>query len=114
MVAGDAQGHDEGEVSMNRTEPLELVYFRGRPGVEAARAAIRGALGTLGLPISWQEWDLDDPHLPACLQAFPSPTVLVRGHEVLGDGPIAAARACRAGDVPRPEIIAAALEQKFG
>jgi hypothetical protein len=99
---------------MNRTEPLELVYFRGCPSVEAARAAIRGALGSLGLPLAWREWDLDDPHLPARLQAFPSPTVLVRGRDVLGDGPIAAARACRAGNVPTLEIIAAALEQKFG
>ena len=99
---------------MNRAEPLELVYFQGCPSVEAARAAIRDALGTLGLPLSWQEWDLDDPQLPARLQAFPSPTVLVRGQDVLGDGPIAAARACRAGAVPTPEIIAAALEQKSG
>jgi hypothetical protein len=99
---------------MNRAEPLELVYFQGCPSVEAARASIRVALGTLGLPLSWQEWDLDDPQLPARLRAFPSPTVLVRGRDVLGDGPIAAARACRAGDVATPEIIAAALEQKFG
>ena len=99
---------------MNRTELLELVYFRGCPGVDAARAAIRGALGALGLPLSWQEWDLDDPHLPARLRAFPSPTVLVRGRDVLGDGPIAAARACRAGDVATPELIVAALERKGG
>jgi hypothetical protein len=99
---------------MYTAEPLELVYFQGCPRVEAARAAIRGALGVLGLPLSWREWDLDDPQLPVRLQAFPSPTVLVRGRDVLGDGPIAAARACRAGDVPTPEVIAAALEQKFG
>ena len=81
---------------MNRTEPLELVYFQGCPSVDAARAAIRGALEALGLPLSWQEWDLDDPHLPTQLQAFPSPTVLVRGRDVLGDGPIAEARlSCR-------------------
>lgn len=99
---------------MTKTEPLELVYFRGCPSVEDARAAIRGALGALGLPLSWQEWDLDDPRIPARLQTFPSPTVLVRGRDVLGDGPIAAARACRAGDLPTPEVIAAALKQKFG
>ena len=98
---------------MDKTDLLELVYFRGCPGIDAARAAIRGALGALGLPLSWQEWDLDDPHLPAHLQAFPSPTVLVRGRDVLGDGPIAAARACRAGVLPTPEIIAAALEQRL-
>lgn len=97
---------------MSRTEPLELVYFQGCPSVEAARAAIRGALGAVGLPLSWQEWDLDDPHLPAHLQAFPSPTVLVRGRDVLGDGPIAAARACRAGDLPTPDVIVAALERR--
>ena len=99
---------------MNRTELLELVSFRGCPSVDAARAAIRGALGALGLPFAWQEWDLDDPHLPTRLEAFPSPTVLVRGRDVLGDGPIAAARACRTGGVPTPEIIAAALERKVG
>jgi hypothetical protein len=99
---------------MNRTELLELVYFRGCPSVDAARAAMRGALGGLGLPLSWQEWDLDDPHLPARLQAFPSPTVLVRGRDVPGDGPIAAGRACRAGAVPTPELIVAALQRKRG
>jgi acetyl esterase/lipase len=99
---------------MSRTEPLELVYFRGCPSVEAARAAIRGALGALGLPLSWREWDLDNPYLPVHLQAFPSPTVLVRGRDVLGDGPIAMARACRAGSVPTPELIVAALERTRG
>ena len=99
---------------MYRAEPLELVYFQGCPRVDAARAAIRGALGVLGLRLSWREWDLDDPRLPAHLLAFPSPTVLVRGRDVIGDGPIAAARACRAGDVPTPEVIAAALEQRLG
>jgi hypothetical protein len=99
---------------MSRAEPLELVYFQGCPSVEAARAAIRGALGALGLPLSWQEWDLDDPHLPVHLQAFPSPTVLVRGRDVLGDGPMAAGRACRAGSVPTPELIVAALERTRG
>jgi hypothetical protein len=99
---------------VNRTEALELIYFRGCPGVEAARAAIRDALGALGLPLSWQEWDLDDPQLPAGLHAYPSPTVLVRGRDVLGDGPIAAARACRAGDLPTPDLIVAALGRKRG
>jgi hypothetical protein len=99
---------------MNRAEALELIYFQGCPSVEAARAAIRVALGALGLPLSWQEWDLDDPQLPADLHAFPSPTVLVRGRDVLGDGPIAAARACRAGDLPTPDLIVAALERKRG
>ena len=96
---------------MDRAGLLELIYFRECPRVEAARASIRGALGTLGLPLSWQEWDLDDPQLPARLRAFPSPTVLVRGRDVLGDGPIAAARACRAGDVATPELIVAALRK---
>jgi len=63
--------------------------------------------------LSWQEWDLDDVHLPARLRAFPSPTVLVRGRDVLGEGPIVAARACRAGVLPTPEIIVAALEQRL-
>jgi len=61
---------------MTRTEALELVYFRGCPSVEAARA--------------------------------------VRGRDVLGDGPIAAARACRAGDLPTPDLIVTALERKRG
>jgi hypothetical protein len=90
----------DSEVGMGRAEPLELVYFQGCPSVEAARVAMRGALGVLGLP--------------ARLRAFPSPTVLVRGRDVLGDGPITAARACRAGEVATPEIIAAALKQKLG
>lgn len=99
---------------MKAAEPVELVYFQGCPSVEAARAAIRDALGALGLPLSWQEWDLEDPHLPAQLQALPSPTVLVRGRDVLGDAPMAAARACRAAGAPTPDLVVAALERKPG
>jgi hypothetical protein len=93
------------------TKPLiELVYFRGCPHVEGARAALRTALQELGLPVQWREWDQARPGVPSYVLGHGSPTVLVSGRDVTGAKPRPAARACRADGIPSPQVIAAALQ----
>jgi len=62
---------------------IELVYFQGCPHVDAARAALSEALGSVGMPLEWTEWDRDAGATPAALRAYGSPTVLVNGRDVV-------------------------------
>ncbi len=93
-----------------RKPPIELVYFRGCPHVDAARAALRAALESMALPAQWQEWDQTQPETPAHLQDLGSPTVLVNGIDVTGAELRNAGRACRADGIPSPQVIAMALQ----
>jgi hypothetical protein len=88
---------------------VELVYFSGCPHVHAARAALRDALAMTGQPPVWQEWDQTRPTAPARVQGFGSPTILVGGRDVSGNGRESAGLACRSHAIPEPEVIAAAL-----
>jgi hypothetical protein len=88
---------------------VELVYFAGCPHVEAARAALRVALGRAGLAPVWQEWDQAMPGAPAHVHGLSSPTILVAGRDVTGAEAGAIGRACRADGIPAPEVIVAAL-----
>lgn len=72
---------------------IEVVYFTGCPHVDAARAAVRGALAEAGLEARWREWNRDDPRTPAALRGYGSPTVLVDGRDV--DPAPADANCCR-------------------
>jgi hypothetical protein len=92
-----------------RTPPVELVYFPGCPHVDAARAALRAAFETAGLPARWWEWDQTLPETPAHLHGYGSPTVLVGGRDVTGTALKNTGRACRADGVPSSEAITAAL-----
>ena len=77
---------------------LELVYDGDCPNVEAARQVIAAALRELGEPLAWKEWDRDGQDTPTDLRAFGSPTILVNGQDVSGDGNAAAqadANSCR-------------------
>lgn len=93
---------------------IDLVYFAGCPHVEAARAALREALGDVPGVASWREWDRDDPRTPAAFRVHGSPTVLVDGRDV---APVVEdAGCCRVyagregfGGAPSPEAIRAAL-----
>jgi hypothetical protein len=93
------------------TMPLiELVYFSGCPHVDAARAALRGALQGMGLPARWREWDQARPETPERLQGHGSPTVLVDGEDVTRAELRNAGQACRADGIPSSQMIAAALQ----
>lgn len=61
---------------------IELVYDRDCPNVDRARGAIREALGTLGVPPVWHEWDRQAEQTPEALRHFGSPTVLVNGRDI--------------------------------
>ena len=77
---------------------IEMVYDPTCPNVDRARAAIRGALGALGAPVAWREWDCTDPATPDNLRVLGSPSVLVNGVDVgCGGGTMATADAnsCR-------------------
>lgn len=89
---------------------IELVYFDGCPHAEEARGNITAALArTSARPGAWAEWDLTDPATPDEFKQYGSPTVLVDGRDVTGDGPNSAAMACRADGAPSIEVIEARL-----
>jgi mercuric ion transport protein len=95
---------------MPTTPGVELIYFTGCPYVNAAREALCTALSAAGLPLVWQEWDQTAPAVPAHVQGFGSPTVLIDGRDVTGVGAATSAGpACCAGGAPGSEIILAVL-----
>lgn len=95
---------------------VELVYAGDCPNVGAARIQVLRAFGLAGWPPHWREWSVDDPSCPQRLRRFGSPTVLIDGKDVAGDGTTDAA-CCRIYaqadgqlmGVPSAEQIAAAL-----
>jgi hypothetical protein len=74
---------------------IELVYADGCPYVDETRAALREALAAEGGSPEWREWRRDDPHIPESLRRFGSPTVVVNGRPVGGEGLPAEADRCR-------------------
>ena len=100
---------------MNAHQPpsVELVFFSGCPHVELARAALREALMSTGLPLQWTEWDQHENGVPDRVRGYGSPTILVAGCDVTGASRSAAGSACRADGVPSPGVISAALARKF-
>ncbi len=95
---------------MTKTPQIELVYFEGCPNALKARENIRAAVAeAFAQPIEWAEWDLMAESTPEDFKRYGSPTVLVDGHDVIGDGPGNVAMACRADGAPSIEAIAAKL-----
>jgi len=91
---------------MTRTPQIELVYFEGCPNALKARENIRAAIAkAFAQPIEWAEWDLTADSTPADFKRYGSPTVLVDGHDVTGDGPGNNAMACRADGAPSVKAI---------
>lgn len=88
---------------------IELIYFRGCPHAEQARANLRAALEGERLETSFAEWDRDDANAPAYARKYASPTVLVDGEDVTGAGSDASAASCRADGAPSVERIRQAL-----
>ena len=77
---------------------LELVYDSDCPNVETARQVIAAALREAGEPLTWKEWDREGDDTPVGIRGFGSPTILVNGQDVTGDGNAAAqadANSCR-------------------
>lgn len=74
---------------------VELIFFKGCPNVEDARAQLARAFAKLDAPPQWQEWDRDDPASPDHARAYGSPTILVDGSDVAGALPTEGADCCR-------------------
>ena len=79
---------------------IELVYFDGCPNASQARDNLRAAIEASDLPLTWSEWDLLSDSTPENFRRFGSPTVLIDGEDVTGEGLGATAMACRAAGAP--------------
>lgn len=84
---------------------VDLVYFDGCPNADDARANLRAVLAAG----SWREWDLSSSETPDRFRRYGSPTVLVDGRDVTGDGGTTGGVACRADGAPSPQAIRKAL-----
>ena len=88
---------------------IELVYFEGCPNATRARENIRAALEGAGAAPEWDEWDLTLESTPEGYRQHGSPTVLVDGRDVTGEGADTVAMACRADGAPSVATIAGKL-----
>lgn len=101
---------------------VELIYFSGCPHVEVARSHLIRAFMTTGISARWQEWDVQDPDVPAHVKGYGSPTLLVNGHDVSSNSGPQTESACRLyrspdggfTGAPSSESIAAVLRQHAG
>lgn len=87
---------------------IELIYFDGCPNAEKARENLRAAAGVA----PWKEWNLSSDETPERFRRYGSPTVLVDGDDVTGEGGEIAAMACRADGAPSPNLIRGALARR--
>lgn len=88
---------------------IDLIYFDDCPSVDRAREHLRAALGTGNDAGAWREWNLSSGDTPERFRRFGSPTVLVDGRDVTGEGEGSQAMACRADGAPAVEVIEEAL-----
>jgi hypothetical protein len=88
---------------------VDLVYFEGCPNATTARDNLRAAVEQAGAEFGWSEWNLMAETTPKHFRKHGSPTVLVDGIDVTGDGVEAAAMACRADGAPTVATILASL-----
>ena len=93
-----------------KTPRIDLVYFEGCPNTAQARDNIRAAMEESGRRLEWAEWDLMAESTPERFRRYGSPTVLIDGEDVTGEGADAAAMACRADGAP----TVAAITDKLG
>lgn len=97
---------------------IELIIDAGCPNVEAARGVLREALVEAGIEAEWTEWDRESDGSPAYAREYGSPTILVDGIDVSGQGSQSDANCCRvyvAADgafrgVPGREAVLSALQ----
>jgi hypothetical protein len=74
---------------------VELIFDKGCPNVQDARAQLQRAFSEIGRPPQWREWDCGDPASPAYAGAYGSPTILVDRKDVAGALPTDGADCCR-------------------
>jgi mercuric ion transport protein len=103
------------------TPRIELITDKDCPNVQAARDQLEHALEGAGFPTEWDEWDRENPNAPERVRSYGSPTVLVDGRDVAGEGSEADANCCRVYQtkegvrgVPSVEMIVVALKKTSG
>ena len=89
---------------------VQLLTFKGCPQAEPARANLRAALREAAAGTEFTEVDLMGPETPPSLTAYPSPTVLVDGVDIMGEAGRPAALSCRSSGAPSISAIVAAIE----
>lgn len=101
------------------TRRVELVTDKDCPNVQAARDQLARAFAELGETANWDEWDRENPEAPEHLKQYGSPTILVEGRDVAGEGTEANANCCRVYStdegirgVPSVAMITAALKAR--
>ncbi len=77
------------------TPEVDLIYETTCPNADRARALLRDGLDELGIGGSWNEWNRSGTDFPSRFDAFGSPTILVNGADVAGDGAASDADSCR-------------------
>jgi len=90
---------------------LELILFDGCPHAARARKNLTTAPRMAGRAKPWSEWNLIDLETPNRFRRFGSPTVLVDGVDVTGQGAGVSALACRADGAPEVAVILDALRE---
>ena len=97
---------------------VELIYERTCPNIEAARTRLVQAFHRAHIPPNWCEWEVSQPETPEYARQYGSPTILVDGNDVSGDGDQASGNSCRlyataTGYEPAPTVkqIARTLSQ---
>lgn len=96
-----------------KSREIRLLYFKGCPNIEQARANLRAALTRAGLAARWEETDLEAGDCPGDWKGFPSPTILVDGAEIVtGSRAQSGTSSCRFGGAPSVELIARALRPR--
>jgi mercuric ion transport protein len=90
---------------------IDLVYFDDCPNAQEARDNLRAAVGAEDRSTRWREWNLSEEATPERFRRFGSPTILVDGRDVTGDGGGSEAMACRADGAPDVEVIRRALSR---
>ena len=96
---------------------VELIYDADCPNVGATRSLLIRAFTQTGVSARWKEWERSSPDIPAYVQGFGSPTLLVNGEDIAGISPSPNTRACRVysgsdgalQSTPPLELIRAAL-----
>lgn len=66
---------------------VDLVYAEDCPHLTLARENLERAFAAAGLEPEWQEHRIGDAANPDRVRGFGSPTILVDGRDVTGDGP---------------------------
>jgi len=74
---------------------IELIYDNDCPNVESTREQLREVIKELNINLTWQEWDRESSTTPNYARQYGSPTILVNGCDVAGDGTEGAANCCR-------------------